>query len=217
MSSLPGVFRRRNMGTHPNTHCCHAVLDVLFICWIPAQSRSHALPRALSLPPSRPPPFLLPVIGCHTWDTLHSPLGSCRLLGSEPHSPCHLFWSQGVFPLLFLHAFPPVSFLLSSPLTFPPSFSFPLWGSTPLFTVPLPSPLSFSLSLSCLPQLTRFVPGCPRPVFAQQGGPEITTLDLAPRLRAQGASSPRGKPGVAYSARAHIVKARSDAAALSLP
>lgn len=219
MSSLPGVFRRRNMGTHPNTHCRHAALDVLFICWIPAQSRSLALPRALSLPPSRPPPFLLPVIGCHTWDTLQSLLGSCRLLGSEPHSPCHLFWSQGVFPFLFLHAFPPVCLSSFHPrLLFHHPSLFPSGVLLPYSLFPCPHLcLSLSLSLSCLPQLTRFVPGCPRPVFAQQGSPEITTLDLAPRLRAQGASSPRGKPGVAYSARAHILKARSDAAALSLP
>lgn len=154
MSSLPGasVFRQRNMGTHPNTHCCHAVLDVLFICWIPAQSRSHTLPRALSLPPSRPPPFLLPVIGCHSRDTLRSPLGACRLLGSEPHSPCHLFWSQGALPFLFLHAFPPVCLSFFHPcLLFHGPSLFPLWASIPLFTVPLPSFLSLSLSLPVLP------------------------------------------------------------------
>lgn len=54
------MFRQGNTGTHPNTHCCHAVLDVLFICWIPAQSRSHAFPRARSLAPNTPPPLLPP-------------------------------------------------------------------------------------------------------------------------------------------------------------
>lgn len=135
------------MGTHPNTHCCHAVLDVLFICWIPAQSRSHAFPRALSLPPNTLPPFLppknAPVTQPHALQSRWPPLCACRVLGSAPF-PCRLFLSLDVFPGLFplsfpllLHAFPPArlcSLIADYSSTFLSYFS----GFLPLFSFPVP-------------------------------------------------------------------------------
>lgn len=92
------------------------------------------------------------------------------------------FWSQGVFPASFSSTHFPQCLSSFHPRLLSHHPSLFLWGSTPLFTVPLPSPLSFSLSLSCLPQLTRPVPGCPRPVFAHRAvlrSPRSTWLPLA--------------------------------------
>lgn len=175
MSSLPGVsvFRQRNTGTHPNTHCCHAVLDVLFICWIPAQSRSHAFPRALSLPPKRLPPFLLPAIptvthqtpSSHCQDPPAAPAGSWALSLSPPP-----FLSLGFFSSTPPRISPSMSFLL----LFPAYFStvllcFPL-GFCPYSLFPSPCP-HFCLSLSVPPRLS--VPDSPCPVFAPRGGADL--------------------------------------------
>lgn len=140
------------MGTHPNTHCCHAVLDVLFICWIPAQSRSHAFPPALSRPPNMPPPFLPPTNATAIHPRTHESrrMSPQRLQGAWLRaSPRRLlcrwvsFWVSSVsFPLL--HAFPPMRLP-----SFYPCLLFHIPFLSPWFSVLIPFPCRLS-SLPCL-------------------------------------------------------------------
>lgn len=128
LSSLPGVSvcsDRGNTGTHPNTHCCHAVLDVLFICWIPAQSCSHAFPRAeCAESPTKLVASFFPAYeyACHTPAHPRFLSAACRFLGSgpSPRLPFFFFfclwiafWGSFFFFLPF--------FSLSTPLCIPPA------------------------------------------------------------------------------------------------
>lgn len=152
LSSLLGVsvFRQRNTGTHPNTHCCHAVLDVLFICWIPAQSRfstgaesptKYAASFALACP-----------------KTAH-PLRACRTLGSAP-IPTAFFVAGSLF--CFFSSTPPrisptdLSFLYPRLLFRTPSRLFS--GFLPLFSFPVPLSSLLPLSLFSVLQLSVSLP-----------------------------------------------------------
>lgn len=146
------------MGTHPNTHCCHAVLDVLFICWIPAQSRSHAFPRALSRPPNTPSPFLPPTNATVTHARARTfqsrQMSPQRLQGARlcvsPRRLLHCwvsFWGSSVSPPLLLHAFSPMRLPSFQPCLL---FGIPCFptGFLSLFPFPVPLPLLPSLSVS---------------------------------------------------------------------
>lgn len=194
------MFRQGNTGTHPNTHCCHAVLDVLFICWIPAQSRSHALlfhGRRVSHQTHR---LLFSRLRARLSQPRRVPLVPSP--AGRPSAPVPAAFSYFLvvvaaclppfsFPLLFI-AFPPAtSFIVADSFTFLRSF---LWFSA-LILFPHPSPLT---SLSCLLQPHPPPPALgrpPRPSWlrstdSHQRSPR--SLDLA-QLRAQDLASPRGK------------------------
>lgn len=187
------MFRQRNTGTHPNTHCCHAVLDVLFICWIPAQSRSHAFPRALSLPPNTPPPFLPPENAPVTHP--HTRLQGPRLRAFPRRLLIFLTAGclSGSFPPFFS---PSTSLLLLSRLTSPRSSLF-----SPVFCLILlsrPSPLT-SLPLSRLLQspLSLPLPGRPAPCLCSAALTCIRDHRARPApLSTPGPLQPPGKPGL---------------------
>lgn len=196
------MFRERNTGTHPNTHCCHAVLDVLFIYWICAQSRSHAFPPALS--PTKHAASFSPAYECACHTPAHPGLlpAACRVLGYAS-LPTTFFFSHWVsfwvfsplsFPL-HLHAVPPsTSLLLLTPLAFPRS-SLLFSGFLPLFMVPIPL-LHFFL---CPANSGLFIPFSDVPVLSWLW-PCSADLHLSSHgpphspLHAQGPSSPHGKP-----------------------
>ena len=129
-------------------------LDVLFICWIPAQSRSHAFPRALSRPPNTLPPFLPPRSATVT----HPRTLESRQM--SPPAPAGARLRTSPCPLLFYVASVWVSFWVSSLFLcssqhcpqrpFPPFI--PACVSALLFFSLVFCPYSLSLSLSLSPR-----------------------------------------------------------------
>lgn len=107
---------------HPNTHCCHAVLDVLFIYWICARSRSQAFPPALS--PTKHAASFSPAYECACHTPAHPGLlpAACRVLGSAS-LPTTFFLSLGVFLGLFPPFFSSVSPCISPQHVFAPFIS----------------------------------------------------------------------------------------------
>lgn len=215
LSSLLGVsvFRQRNTGTHPNTHCCHAVLDVLFICWIPAQSR-------FSTGAESPTKYAASFLRTHS----PVPKPHTRFVPAGPSaprpSPRPSSW-LGLFSVSFpplLPAFPRQIFPSFIPACFSVlrlvfSLGFCLYflflSLSPHFCLYL----SFLFFSSAFPSrdypLRVFAPR--RGADWQRGSPRLTSLfhlppapaphPAPPLLHAQGPSSARGKPELFIQAR----------------